>query len=134
MHAPLELAAASVALLVVSACAGATTTPFARAAQDGAGALSAAARAVSDAHAGRLSREYATTTLKVLAAQLETLPDELRDADGAPDPGTAQSVASDAEVALQAVKAPCLDQGCDWQGQTQRLKQIAAALASAAGP
>jgi hypothetical protein len=134
MHPPLAVVTASVALLAVSACSGATTTPFARAAQDGAGGLSAAARAVSDLHAGRLTREYATTTLKVLASELETLPDELRDADGAPDPAITERLSSDAEAAVHQVQNPCLDESCDWRAQIDRVGQVANTLAAAAGP
>jgi hypothetical protein len=134
VRAPAAVLGAIVAALVASGCSGATTTPFARAAQDGSGTFAAAATVLTDLHAGRLTREYAAATLGVLASQVQELPDELRDADGAPGPDVGSRAANEAERALPNLSGPWLDDGCDWRAQIDLLKAAARSLADIAAP
>jgi hypothetical protein len=134
VRAPAAVLGAIVAALVASSCSGATTTPFARTAQDGSGTFAAAATTLTDLHSGRLTREYAAATLGVLASQVEELPDELRRADGAPAPDAASRAVNVADRALADLSNPCLDDGCDWRSQADLLKAAARSLAEFAAP
>jgi hypothetical protein len=133
MRAPRAALVAALAALVVAACTGATKTPFARAALDAGGTFAAAARTLEDLHGGRLTREYAAATLGVLETQVEAAPDELRTADGARDAGSAERLADQARAAASAMRSPCLDVACDWQGQVAALRDAAKALSEAGG-
>ncbi|HET7027718.1 MAG TPA: hypothetical protein VFI28_08500 [Candidatus Limnocylindrales bacterium] len=133
MRPPRVVLVAAFAAVVVTACAGATKTPFARAALDAGGTFAAAARTIDDLHAGRLTREYAAATLGVLATQVEAAPDELRTAAGASDPGSAAALADQARAGVSVVRSPCLDAGCDWRGQVAALRGTARALSEAGG-
>ncbi len=132
MRARVAVLGTILAGVVVSGCSGATTTPFARAAQDGSGTFSAAAVTITDLHAGRLTREYAAATLGVLRSEAEALPDEIRAADGAPGPDVATRAAGDAQRMLTDIARPCLDEGCDWRAQADRLSAAARSLAALA--
>jgi len=133
MRVPRVVLLAALAAVVATACAGATETPFARAALDAGGTFAAAARTLDDLHNGRLTREYAAATLGVLATQADAAPDDIRTAAGASDPGSAAALADQARAAASAVRSPCLDAGCDWQGQVAALRATARALSQAAG-
>jgi hypothetical protein len=128
MRPPRVVLAAACAALLAAGCADATKTPFARAAQDAAGGFAAAAQTIEDLHAGRLTREYAAATLGVLDSGLRGAPDALRMADGAPSPDVAVQLAEEASTAARVVAAPCLDPGCDWEGQVDGLRATANAL------
>jgi hypothetical protein len=116
--AAVVLAAAS---LATSGCSSARSD-FGKAASDAASTFSAAATTLRLTHDGRVPPTYAVASFVTYRDALSGLEEKLRSAGGGPDRETVDVLVALSRAAMNAIRDPCLDDGCDWQGQVGALE------------
>jgi len=111
--------------LALSGCAMVRSV-FATQAGSAGDELAAAAVTLHYVHEGKITKPYARSAI----ANFEP---KLRQAKGAPSGAEGDRLVAVYRAAVPALDAPCLDDGCDWQGQAATLEAAAAALREAGG-
>jgi hypothetical protein len=120
------MALASVTV-TLQAC-GWSQPPAAQLAEQAAGTFSAAAATLEAVHHSRITRQYAAASFEAYREQGTQTVMELRSLK--PRNVSEESL----DLANAALSTPCLDQGCDWEGQLTALCGAAHELLAAAGP
>lgn len=95
--------------------------------------LAAAAATLRYVHEGRISRPYAQSAFANYRESLRNFEPKLRQAKGAPSRAEVNRLVAVFRAAVPALEAPCLDDGCDWQGQAAMLEAAAVTLSEAGG-
>lgn len=101
---------------------------FAQTAGDAASSLSVAATTLALVHHDELTKEYAQGTFALLEEALGGVAARLPTLDGRPDQQEVERLTSLFEAAMPAVKDPCLEDDCPWQGQHDALKRASDAF------
>ena len=127
------LAALAAVVALLTAGCSASKSPFARQAGDAGEEFAAAAITLRDLHEGRLTRAYAQSSFVNFEKAVGDVPEQLPKASGHPDPGALQHLLDLYRPASRAVAEPCLDAGCDWQGQVAALEAASKAFIEAGG-
>ena len=132
MRIPRLAAAGLVAVLTLSGCEM-VRSGFATEAGSAGDELTAAAVTLRYAHEGRITTPYARSAFGNYREVLLTFEPKLRQAKGAPSGAEVNRLIAVYRTAVPVLQAPCLDDGCDWQGQAATLEAAAAILSKASG-
>jgi hypothetical protein len=97
-------------------------TPYQQAVGDAAALFVSSATVIEQVHEDELDRRYADSTLALYRAHLEELP-AFAGLRGAPESDEPARLAALLEDTTFIVIDPCLEDGCDWQGQVETLRQ-----------
>ncbi len=120
-------AVAAAAVLTAASLAGSgcslARSDFAKAASDAASTFSAAATTLRLTHDGRLPRTYARGSFVNYRDALSGLEEKLPSAEGGRDREAFEGLVALYRAAMEAIRNPCLDRGCDWQGQVEALER-----------
>jgi hypothetical protein len=122
----LAVAAAAAALTAASLAGSGCSlarSDFAKTASDAASTFSAAATTLRLTHEGRLPGTYARGSFVNYRDALSGLEEKLRAAGGGHDRESVERLVALYRAAMEAVRDPCLDKGCDWQGQVEALER-----------
>jgi hypothetical protein len=122
----IRVLAAVLIVLTVHAC-GWSQPPRARLAEEVAGTFSAAAATLEAVHAGEMTRQFAATSFEAFGEQGPPTIADLRSL------GLDDRAAAALEEAARVLSEPCLDAGCDWEGQVEVLRRTARDLLASAG-
>jgi hypothetical protein len=95
--------------------------------------LTAAAVTLRYVHEGRITKPYARSAFDNYREVLLNFEPKLRHAKGAPSGAEVNRLVAVYRAAVPVLKAPCLDDGCGWQGQAATLEAAAATLSKASG-
>jgi hypothetical protein len=123
---PLGLIAATLLAITVQGC-GWSQPQRSQLAQEAAGTFSAAAATIEAVHEGWMTRQYAAASFEGFREQSTRTAAALRSV------GLAGVDDASLQQALQVVAEPCLDIGCEWEGQRDVLRATAHELLMAAG-
>lgn len=118
--------------LALSGCA-IVRSVFATQAGSAGDELAAAAMTLNYVHEGRITKPYARSAIANYRELLVNFEPNLRHAKGAPSGAEVDRLVAVYLTAVPALEAPCLDDGCDWQGQATTLEAAAATLREAGG-
>jgi len=118
--------------LALSGCAMVRSV-FATQAGSAGDELAAAAVTLQYVHEGRITKPYARSAIANYRELLLNFEPKLRQAKGAPSGAEVDRLVAVYRAAVPALDAPCLDDGCDWQGQAAMLEAAAVTLSEAGG-
>lgn len=108
-----------------------TESAFARMSSDAGATLVAAATTLRDAREGTLTVAYARSSFASYQQHLDGLDQQLPQQGGAPDQHAVQRLLALYQPAWLAITDPCLEGGCDWQGQVDALERASQAFQQA---
>jgi hypothetical protein len=95
--------------------------------------LAAAAVTLRYVHEGKITVPYARSAFDNYREVLLTFVPKLQKAKGAPSSAEVNRLIAVYRSAVPVLEAPCLDGGCDWQGQAATLEAAASTLSKASG-
>jgi hypothetical protein len=95
-------------------------------AEEAAGTFSAAAATLAALHEGKLTRQYAAASFEAFREQATAAVEGIR---SFLIPETAEQ---SLDWATAALRAPCFDPGCDWEGQLESLRGVVRELLATA--
>lgn len=116
--------------LALAGCVG-TESPFEQTVGDASSSYSAAATTIRFVQDGRLTVEYAHTTLDLLKESLDGVEEDLPKLGGRPVGFDLAPLTEAYEQATPVLEAPCLLEGCDWDSQISALDRAFKAFADA---
>jgi hypothetical protein len=122
-----------IALSLTSTACQMTQSPFQRTAGEVGATFAAASVTLTYEHQQKISQAYATSSFENYLSNLQGLDQDLPSQSGTPDPQTVQQLLSLYKTALEAVKQPCLEEGCDWRGQVASLDKTSQTFLKAGG-
>lgn len=108
-----------------------TQSVFARTASNAGSAFAAAEEMLRDAHKGRVTVAYASSSFVNFRSELEGLDSQLPSQSGAPGASQVKHLLALYRPAMAAVEHPCLTDSCDWKGQIAALDAASKAFLKA---
>jgi hypothetical protein len=108
-----------------------TQSAFAQSASKAGASFAAAEETLRYAHDGRITTAYAAASFVNYRSELEGLDTQLPSSQGAPNHAQITRLLSLYTRAMAVVEHPCLEGGCDWQGQVDALEAASRAFLKA---